>query len=183
MLPKIVKFARSAFRQLNAEQADEAVQEVVAQAWRTYRRLAELGREELAYPTPLARFAIARYRAGRRVGQSANGKDACSPVAALVRGHQVYHLNGLDGLGTDIKDGLVDYRRAPVPDQAAFRIDFPAWISTQVPRDRRIILALAIGDRPREIARRFRITDARVSQLRRKFELSWQQFHGELVAC
>jgi hypothetical protein len=78
MLPKIVKSARSAFRQLNIEHADDAVQEVVAQAWRAYHRLAELGKEGLAYPSPLARFAIARYRAGRRVGQprrTGNGRN------------------------------------------------------------------------------------------------------------
>ena len=45
-------------------------------------------------------------------------------------------------------------------------------------RHRRIINALAGGDRTMAVAERFGVSPARVSQLRREYERSWQQFQG-----
>ena len=69
MLPKILRCGRFAFRKLDAESRQDAMAEVVAAAYVMYRRLAELGKEDSACPTPLALFAVRRYRVGRRVGK------------------------------------------------------------------------------------------------------------------
>ena len=56
---------------------------------------------------------------------------------------------------------------------------FPVWLDSFSSRDRKIAEALAEGGSTSEVARRFGITLGRVSQLRRKFEKSWLEFHGE----
>jgi hypothetical protein len=70
-------------------------------------------------------------------------------------------------------------RRVPVPDLAAFSIDFDCWFEKFSRRDRSIISALIAGDHPSAVADRFGITRGRVSQLRRKYEREWMAFQGE----
>jgi hypothetical protein len=66
-----------------------------------------------------------------------------------------------------------------VPVQAAFRIDTAAWLATLSARDRRIALDLAEGQATGEVARRHGVSPARISQLRRVFQGSYREFHGE----
>ena len=70
MLPSIRRTAEIAFRKVCAELRQELVQEVIANCLVAYARLVELGREDLAYPTPLARYAVAQSRSG--AGSEAN---------------------------------------------------------------------------------------------------------------
>src|SRR3954471_20268347 len=69
MLPLIRSEAERAFYRWSPQYRSEAIQEVIASAYVAYAQLVAEGRGELAYATPLALFAIRRYRAGRRVGQ------------------------------------------------------------------------------------------------------------------
>src|SRR4051812_48516559 len=78
LLADICRNARIALRTLPRYRREEAIDEVVAFAFVTYGRLVELGKENLAYATPIARYAIAQYRAGRRVGVRANVRDVFS---------------------------------------------------------------------------------------------------------
>jgi DNA-binding NarL/FixJ family response regulator len=77
------------------------------------------------------------------------------------------------------REAVVEDYRTPVADQAWFRIDFPAWLKTLPRRDRKIAKALAEGHRTTDVARRFGLSMARISQLRRELYDSWQQFHSE----
>jgi len=74
---------------------------------------------------------------------------------------------------------MVEDRQTPVPDQVAFRIDFPAWLAIHPRRDRRIAETLAVGHSTTEAAKRFHVSAGRISQKRRDFHASWQTFHGE----
>jgi hypothetical protein len=71
----------------------------------------------------------------------------------------------------------------PPDEQAAFRIDFPDWLTTRTERDRRIISDMAVGEKTMHLARRFGISPARVSQLRREYHNDWRQFTGEAVSA
>jgi hypothetical protein len=73
-------------------------------------------------------------------------------------------------------------RRTPVPDQAAFRIDFPIWLASLPSRNRRIAEALALGHSPKKVARRFRLSPNQIRSLRRGFYLSWRKFRGSTMA-
>ena len=70
-------------------------------------------------------------------------------------------------------------RKVPVPDQAAFRVDFASWLQTLTHRDHEIICALSGGDGTKAVAEQFGLSEGRVSQLRRKFEQLWRIFQGE----
>ena len=64
-------------------------------------------------------------------------------------------------------------------DVASTRIDFAAWLRTLPRRHRKIAENLAIGERAGAVARRFRVSPARISQLRQKSYWAWLRFRGE----
>jgi len=78
---------------------------------------------------------------------------------------------------------LHDNTRSPVPDQVAFRLDFPAWVNTLSDRDRRVVGDLMAGERTLDVAAKYGLSPARVSQLRREFMEGWARFCGECQAC
>lgn len=179
--PKIRDYARHAFRNWRPGDREDLVGEVVANALVAYARLVELGKEELAYPTVLARHGIAQVRYGRRVGGSLNGRDVLSRYAQCKQGFYVQRLDQQNHDTGEWAEALVEDRRTPVPDQAAFRLDFPRWLGMQTNRDRRVAEALAVGERTKDVAKQFDISPGRISQLRRELHESWQTFHGEQV--
>ncbi len=73
-------------------------------------------------------------------------------------------------------------RHAGPAETAASRIDFPAWLKTLSRRNCKIALKLAVGETTRKVARLFKVSDGRISQLRRELEQSWRAFHGDLAA-
>jgi hypothetical protein len=170
LLPTIERHAQFQFRRLPAEAREEAVRDVVARACLAYRRLAERGELARAWASPLARYAVAQHRAGRRVGTSAASQDV---YAARAPGSA-----GLDRLsaGDDWRYALVDDRRTSVPDQVAFRLDFPRWLQRQSPRNRRLVAQLVRGDTTTEVAQACALSPGRVSQLRRELAASWAEF-------
>jgi DNA-binding NarL/FixJ family response regulator len=175
MLPSIQRHAERAFRCLPAHDREEAVQAVIAHSALAYLRLVELGKAELGYATPLARFAVRQHRAGRSVGSRANCRDVASTACQRRRGFSV-ESHG------DWKLVLVEDRRTTPADLAALRVDFGDWLQTLSPRDRQVANALATGERTSAVARLFQLTAGRVSQLRRELYLSWQRFLGEPTA-
>ena len=76
-------------------------------------------------------------------------------------------------------DALTDNSVTPPPDAAAFRIDFPRWLDGLPDRDRQLVERLMVGERTLAMAKRFRISPARVSQLRRELCRDYSRFHGE----
>ena len=84
LLPRIRQQAVFAFRNLRAEAREELTEEVIANAFRAFAQLVRQGKVALAYPTPLAQFAIRQVRAGRRVGGRLNVHDIMSPHARLI---------------------------------------------------------------------------------------------------
>jgi hypothetical protein len=126
-------------------------------------------------------------RAGRHVGGHQDAaRDVMSPVCQ--RRHSVravsfdHHRfpssprNGTDGWRQLV---LAD-RKVPVPELAAFRVDFGHWFQMRSLRDRSIISALIAGEQPSSVADRFGISRGRVSQLRRRYEREWRVFQGEV---
>ena len=80
-------------------------------------------------------------------------------------------------------EALRDDRRTPIPEQVAFRVDFPAWLRTIRPRDRQMALALARGDQAKQVAHQFNLSAGRVTQLRQKWRREWQIFRGQAPAA
>jgi hypothetical protein len=78
---------------------------------------------------------------------------------------------------------IVEDRHATPAEVARVRIDFANWLKTLSRRSRRVAELLAIGHRAVEVARRFHVSRARVSQLRWELHHSWQAFVGEPAAA
>jgi DNA-directed RNA polymerase specialized sigma24 family protein len=179
LLPVIVNYVRPAFRELGPEAKAEAVQEAVANALVAYARLVEQGRESLAFATILAKFAVSQVRAGRQVGGRLNAQDISSQYCQQRKRIRLGRLDRFDPIEGIWQETIVEDHRTPILDQVCFRIDFPAWLDSLPPRDRKIAQSLAEGLSTTEVARRFGLTMGRVSQLRREFEKSWLAFQGE----
>src|SRR5450755_1915473 len=181
VLPAVLTHAKIQFRRLGAQRREEAIQETIATACVNYQLAAAQGKLNVIRPGSLADFAVKHVRAGRHVGGHQDGaRDVMSPVCQ--RRHEVevvsydrYRFpaslrNGTDGWRQLV---LAD-RKVPVPDLAAFRLDFGQWFQMRSRRDRSIISALIAGEQPSVVADRFGITRGRVSQLRRRYEQDWR---------
>ena len=180
MMPDIVRHARHAFRYLDAEMQNEAVQEVIVNAMQAYMRLFQRGKVDLAYPSVLARFGVAQYHDGRRVGTKRNCRDVMSPYAGRKQGFQVESLHGDTPEGYPWLDLLVEGKHAGPAETATARIDFAAWLSSLTRRDQRIAETLSEGYTTQDVAKLYRVSAGRISQKRRELLESWQVFQGEV---
>ena len=195
ILPRIELHARVWSRHLVCPgQRDDFVSEAVALAWRSFLRLAERGRDATQFASTLASLAVRHVRSGRKLCGQERSKDAMSPVAQRLHGFRVEPLTqptrqGHDGLfsdphGQDTRDAFEERLRdntvTPPEEQAAFRIDYPVWLAQLGGRNRRIAQDMALDHSTRELAARHRLTQGRISQLRREFHLDWRWFHGEV---
>jgi hypothetical protein len=138
MLPAIERHARISFRKLDPEAREEAVQETICYALLAYRQLVARGKADVAYPSPLARYGVAQFRAGRRVGSRLNKNDALSSYAQRQRGFRVDSLDKFDGEEEGWREVVVEDRHAGPAEIAATRIDFSQWLKTLTTKQRRI---------------------------------------------
>jgi hypothetical protein len=179
MMPAICLHARINFRHLDPEGREEAVQNCLTNAMVAYLRLYELGKVELAYPSALARYAVAQTNDGRVTGGHLAIRDVSSPYCQAKKNVIVERLDHFDETEWCWKEILIADRSCTPAELAASRIDFPAWLDTLTPRDRKVALKLAAGERPGHVAKMFRLSAGRISQLRRELHAGWQRFHGE----
>ena len=178
MVPAIQSYARSAFRNLRSQTREEAISAVVADAFFAFRRLVELGKQDVAYATPLARFAVRRYWTGRCACMP-RGRDMMSQKAATTHGIVVERLDLFDAGQCKWRQALVEDRHAGPAEIAASRLDVAAWLRSLPRRDRQVAETLSLGNTTSDAARQFGVSRARVSQLRRELQASWQAFQGE----
>jgi hypothetical protein len=177
MLPRIRRQASVAFRRLRPDHKDELIQEVVANAYCAFVRLVDRGKADLAYATPLAKFAIWQVTAGRQVGTKPNLRDVLSPQAHAAGEITVERLDEFDYEKGELRAALIEDRRATPADTAAARIDVAAWLRSLSHRSRRIAMTLAMGESTSDVARQFSLSSARISQLREELKTSWESFH------
>ena len=183
MLPTIQTHAQLAFRHLPAEARGEAVQEVVCNACAAFARLVELNKIELAYPSALARFGVAQTKDGRKVGGRLNVRDVSSPYCQREKGITVEHLDKFDKQDESWLEVLVEDRRAGPAEVAATRIDFQAWLRSLPRRLRKIATFLAGSETTTAAAKRFHLSQGRVSQIRAELFHAWRRFQGDEPLC
>ena len=193
LAPVVERHARVAFRALDGAAREEAVAEAVAAAFAAHVALKARGRDPAAFPSMLATYSVLRAKDGRHVGGRRNSRDVLSRKAQQRRGFRVEPLpapaaTACEGLYARARgrreqgaldECLRDSRKAPVPDQVAFRIDFVVFLGVLAERDRRMALALAEGHAAKQVARRFGLTPGRVTQLRQRWRRQWLAFQGE----
>jgi hypothetical protein len=181
LLPAIQDQAEYAFRRVPVEAREELVQESIAIAYGMFVSLCRRGKTGLVYATPLAQFAIRHVREGRRVGSPCNSLDITSPCTCTAKRITIERLDRFNGRRGEWREVLVEDRTAGPAEIAMTRLDFASWLSTLSNRDRQLAEKLALGETTGGVARTFRISAARVSQLRREFFEGWHRFVGELA--
>ena len=182
VMPAVQKHAAICFRSLRAERRAEATAEAIAQALVAYEGLVRKNQLSRAYASSLANYAVKVVKDCRRVGGHKSSCDIMSPLTQKRRGFVVGSLGAWGPPDGPWQEVVVESRRAGVAGNpatlAAFRLDFAQWLSQWSQRDRRIINALAAGNRTQDVAQRFKVSAARISQLRRAYQRSWETFQG-----
>ena len=179
MLPAIQQQAAHRLRNYPQHEQEELIAEVVALAFCMFATLANRGRIDLAFPTPLAAYGCRQALAGRRAGASLNVNDVTSRHCQQRKQIRVERLDRFDTKRGEWREAVVADSRTPIPDQAAFRCDFPEWLKTLTRRQRRIAETLASGEGTTKTAKRFKVSLGRISQMRRELHDGWCQFHGD----
>jgi hypothetical protein len=184
ILPTLRLHGQVYFRHIRCQdRKEEAITETIALCWKWHVRLAERGKDATRFPTTLASLAARAVRNGRRVCGQESARDALSAAAQRRHNFTTCPLPDGDSLGGSLFDDTLLHNTHPSPEeQAAFRIDFAAWLRTWSDRDRRIISDMAMNERTRDLARKFGVSPGRISQKRREYHASWHQFHGEPAA-
>jgi hypothetical protein len=194
ILPRIEAGARIYFRDIRcAIRKADYVAEAVAIAWKWFCRLMAKGKDVTQFVAALARMAARAVRGGRRVGAGETANDVMSSLAQRRHGFKVVSLprtrTGQDILysspiGQEMQDTmeecLKDNTVTAIPDQVAFRADFPAWLKTLSSRERRIIRAMALNERTKDLSPKFNVSWGRISQMRREFHDGWHRFVGDI---
>jgi hypothetical protein len=180
-LPRIRLHAEIAFRHVPCRgRREDCVAEVIALSWSWWLALCRRKKEPQTFVSAIATYAARAVRSGRRLCGQERARDALSPWAQHRAGFTVRSLPDRSSLAAGLlAEALCDNTQTAPDEQAAFRLDFPAWLAAQSGRHRRIILDLMAGEGTAEVSRRHGTTPGRISQLRRAYRQDWQAFIGE----
>jgi hypothetical protein len=181
IMPRIEIHATIYFRHVKCpDRRADKVAETLALAWKWFVRLSQRGKDPLMFPSALASYAAKHVRSGRKVCGQDKAKDAMSEIAQQRHGFTVSSLpDGSSLHGNVFDEALQDNTRSEVPEQVAFRIDFPAWRLTRTDRDRRIVDDLMVGERTMDVSKKFGVSPGRISQLRTDFHQDWSRFTAD----
>lgn len=185
-MPRLVRHGKVYFRHVRCKHKKaDCISEMLGLSWKWWTRLVQRGKNPNGFVSTLASFAARAVRSGRRVCGQERAKDTLSTTAQQRHGFTVSKLPDYATLNYNpLQEALADKTISPVPDQVIFRCDFPEWLRTHTRRDRAVVLEMAKGEKTNALARRFKISPARISQLRRLFHDSWEQFTSdELIAA
>ena len=179
MIPTIEAHAKVAFRHLGREAREEMVQEVLCNCCQAYARLVELGKTAVAYPTALARFGVRQAKEGRKVGGKLNVRDISSDYCQLKKNLLLERLDRYDSEEQAWSEILVEDKHAGPAETAIVRLDFSTWLNLLPRRLRKIAMFLGNGETTSAAAKRFRVSQGRISQIRRELLSAWRRFQGE----
>lgn len=191
---RILRHAQIYFRHIRCpHRRADCISEAIALSWQWFVRLARRGKDARQFPTVLACFAARATRNGRRVCGQVRAGDVLNELAQQRKCFCVGSLPSATCTSCERLYGAVDGQRrldafeerlrdntkSPIPEQVAFRCDFPIWLGRWSERDQRIIQDMAQDERTTALARKYCVSPGRISQLRRKFYEDWQRFIGE----
>jgi hypothetical protein len=179
LLPDIERYAKHVFRRCRPADRDELVSETVARMWLFFVRLSARGKDPKRVFRPLLRFCVLGVKDGRRIGGHRNCRELCH--RARRDGLRIVSLEDCDDKSRSPWREILAETKAFSPAQtAAARLDIEAWLKEQSARDRSIANLLAAGERTSCVAKKFRLSCARISQLRNEFRDSWGRFQGSM---
>src|SRR4051812_29466693 len=187
-LPAVTDAARYAFRRRRPQDRDEAVADARAAAWSAWHGLIARGKDPVEVGVHgIAANAIRYVRNGRRVGHRGGGRgsmDVYHPRAQAVRGFQLVGIDTIEEPNTldsseSWRQWVAGDNRVSPADEAAFRLDFAAWLANLPTRKRQMAGLLVEGHETGVVARRLGVTPGAVSQSRAWLEASWRAYQAE----
>jgi hypothetical protein len=184
VLPRVLSHGRVCFRGIKCpHRREDAIQEMIGLAFQWHLRLAEKGKDATAFPTALASYAARAVRSGSRLVGQERANDVLSPVAQQRRYFLVGKLPDFETY-TDhpVCEALLDNTKSPPDETVCFKLDFLAWLAGLTERDRGIVEALMIGERALDVANKYKMSAARISQKRTEFCRDWFAFLGDDVS-
>ena len=153
------RIAAAAFRHLGLEAREEAIQNALALAWKSFRALILKGRAgEPGILQSALWYSIRQTWAGRQAHGDSRAKDT----------YQCARKGKIQFERLELSQFVSD--DTPVPDQVSFRLDVPAFLTTLTGRQQRMAEALMIGHSTLAVANQFRVTPGAVSQFRQRFK-------------
>jgi hypothetical protein len=146
VLPRVRRHALVYFRRLRCpHRLADAVAEVIAVCWKWFLKLCQRGQDVSGFVSALAAYAARHVGSGRRLCGQERSKDAMSPLTQQKRGFLVQafpaHDSGVEE--NPALDALRDNTKTPPDEQAAFRCDFPVWLTQLGERNGRIARDMA----------------------------------------
>jgi hypothetical protein len=197
LLPKIQQHAGRYFGHIKcpAKKADK-VADCVALGWKWLLRITAKGKDISQFQMVFVYLVARAVKCGRKVTGMEKVKDALSARAqqrhgffveslptSTQRSHEILYgpprRQELDDLW---EEWLLDNDQTPIPEQVAFRLDWPTFFSSLSERDRQLAEFLALGHSAKNAAQRFKLSPGRVTQLRQQWCREWRAFCGELSA-
>jgi hypothetical protein len=151
---------------------DDVIQDLTCMALDMYNSLVQRGKE--VFYTPIMKYALRRYQAGRRF-MGANTTDVLAEQTQILGRSSVYQLSEFDG-DLDAWDFMEDHRQHDAAEAVSWKIDYEAWLSMQSPRDQKIALDLSYGYTTSEVAKTYGVSDGLISQYRKRYADSWNNF-------
>jgi hypothetical protein len=186
-LPRIDAILRYQFRTWPRRRRDEAIADARAAAWAAWAGLIRRGKDPRDVGPGGIAFNATRYVRGRRkFGCGATGRSAIDIYDDRARRRCGLKLISLETVArATVDDEPEAWRqwtaannRVTPADEAAFRIDFQAWMESLPERKRRMAELLALGHETVVVAKQLGVTQSAVSQSRTWLARSWRQFQG-----
>ena len=170
MLPQFQFFTKHLMRRRGGRRLefDDVIQELAGFALENYTSLVRRSKE--TYYTPIAKYAIKRYREGRRFAGT-NTTDILSEQAQALGRCDTCQLSQFDDEQNFMQD-----QHASVADAVQMSIDYADWVAKQPARDQAIIRDLPYGYTTGDVASKYGVSAARISQYRKRYANSWDDF-------
>ena len=162
----------------DSEDPEELVQDTIATAAEMLQSLEKAGRKIPA--RSVAFYSIQRAKSGRRAYQS----GASDPLSPVFRTRNTSAIVPIDAPISSAGEGsrtMQDFIASGIEDPsetALRRIDWESFLGTLASRERQILSCIADGWRNMDIAKRFNVTPARITQLKREIASRIKQFMG-----
>ena len=196
LMPRIETHARIIFRDIRCSvHKEDAVQESIALAWKWFLRLQERGRDINQFPMVFVFLVVKAVASGRRLTGMLRAKDVLSERCQRKRGFRVEALPMSTCVSVEVllgkprgqemqdafEERLKDDGSTPVPDQVAFRMDWPSFFTTLTTRDQRMAEFLSLGHSAKQAAEKFGLSAGRITQLRQRWCKDWRCFQDDVA--
>ena len=179
MMPHFQCYAKRLMRRRGSRRFDfdDVIQELTGFALVMYRSLIRRNKE--VFYTPLMKFAIMRYREGRRFAGT-NTLDVLSEQAQELGRCDTCQLSEFDD-DADTWDFMQDRRQPHVVDAVQVSMDYETWYRRLMPRDQKIVADLSFGHTTGDVAKKYGVSAGLISQYRKRYYKDWNDFISDPV--